>query len=140
MALTDNRNSVTISMPKKYRDLPLSFLKHPGTGDVRPINDIDAVKQSVKNLILTNFGDRPFQSKIGSNVTSLLFELVSPFTVEALRRNIETTLREQEPRVNGVIVNIFDDSDRNAYVVHLNYNVVSLNVNVETSFFLRRLR
>jgi len=140
MALTDNRNSVTISMPKKYRDLPLSFLKHPGTGDVRPINDIDAVKQSVKNLILTNFGDRPFQSKIGSNVTSLLFELVSPFTVEALRRNIETTLREQEPRVNGVIVNIFDDSDRNAYIVHLNYNVVSLNVNVETSFFLRRLR
>ena len=140
MALTDNRNSVTISMPKKYRDLPLSFLKHPGTGDVRPINDIDAVKQSVKNLILTNFGERPFQSKIGSNVTSLLFELVSPFTVEALRRNIETTLREQEPRVNGVIVNIFDDSDRNAYIVHLNYNVVSLNVNVETSFFLRRLR
>lgn len=140
MALTDNRNSVTISMPKKYRDLPLSFLKHPGTGDVRPINDIDAVKQSVKNLILTNFGDRPFQSKIGSNVTSLLFELVSPFTIEALRRNIETTLREQEPRVNGVIVNVFDNSDRNAYVIHLNYNVVSLNVNVETSFFLRRLR
>ena len=132
MALTDNRNSVTISMPKKYRDLPLSFLKHPGTGDVRPINDIDAVKQSVKNLILTNFGDRPFQSKIGSNVTSLLFELVSPFTIEALRRNIETTLREQEPRVNGVIVNVFDNSDRNAYVIHLNYNVVSLNVNVET--------
>lgn len=140
MALTDNRNSVTISMPKKYRDLPLSFLKHPGTGDVRPINDIDAVKQSVKNLILTNFGDRPFQSKIGSNVSSLLFELVSPFTVEALRRNIETTLREQEPRVNGVIVNVFDDSDRNAYIVKLNYNIVSLNVNVETSFFLRRLR
>tara|TARA_X000001316_G_C910125_1_gene25677 strand:- start:241 stop:624 length:384 start_codon:yes stop_codon:yes gene_type:complete len=127
-------------MPKKYRDLPLSFLKHPGTGDVRPINDIDAVKQSVKNLILTNFGDRPFQSKIGSNVSSLLFELVSPFTVEALRRNIETTLREQEPRVNGVIVNVFDDSDRNAYIVKLNYNIVSLNVNVETSFFLRRLR
>ena len=140
MALTDNRNSITVSMPRKYRDLPLSFLKHPGTGDVRPINDIDAVKQSVKNLILTNFGERPFQSKIGSNVTSLLFELVSPFTVEALRRNIETTLREQEPRVNGVIVNIFDDADRNAYIVKLNYNVVSLNVNVETSFFLRRLR
>lgn len=140
MALTDNRNSVTVSMPKKYRDLPLSFLKHPGTGDVRPVNDIDAVKQSVKNLILTNFGDRPFQSKIGSNVTSLLFELVSPFTVEALRRNIETTLREQEPRVNGVIVNVFDESDRNAYVIHLNYNIVSLNINVESSFFLRRLR
>jgi phage baseplate assembly protein W len=140
MALTDNRNSVTVSMPKKYRDLPLSFLKHPGTGDVRPINDIDAVKQSVKNLILTNFGDRPFQSKIGSNVTFLLFELVSPFTTEAIRRNIETTLREQEPRVNGVIVNVFDASDSNGYVVHLNYNIVSLNINVETSFFLRRLR
>ena len=140
MALMDNINAVTVSMPKKYRDLPLSFLKHPGTGDVRPINDIDAVKQSVKNLILTNLGDRPFQPKIGSDITRLLFEPAGPFTTEAIRRNIETTIREQEPRINGVIVNIFDESDRNAYIIKLNYNIVSLNVNVDTSFFLRRLR
>ena len=140
MALMDNRNAVTVSMPTKYRDLPMAFMKHPGTGDVRPVKDIEAVKQSVKNLILTNFGDRPFQPKIGSNVTALLFEPAGPFTQEALRRNIETTIKEQEPRVNGVIVSIFDSSDRNAYVVKLQFNIVSLNVNVETSFFLTRLR
>ena len=69
-SLSDKSNSTNVAITRTYRDIPLSFQKHPGTGDVRPLKDIDAVKQSVKNLILTNFGDRPFQFDIGSNVTS----------------------------------------------------------------------
>ena len=138
--LSDNKNSVRVSLQKQYRDLPLSFLKHPGTNDVRPLNDLDAVKQSVKNLILTNYGERPFNPRVGSNVTHYLFEPVSPFTASELERNIQRTLREQEPRINGVFVRVFDNSDENAYVIQLQYNVVSLNIQAESSFLLRRLR
>ena len=140
IALSDNKSSVRVAKKQAYSDLPIAFTKHPGTGDIRPIKDIDAVKQSVKNLILTNFGERPFQPNIGSNVTSYLFEPVSAFTVQALRSNIERTLKEQEPRINGVTVTIFDKADENAYAIQLNYNIISLNVSLQSNFYLRRLR
>ena len=139
-ALSDKSNSTNVAITRTYRDIPLSFQKHPGTGDVRPLKDIDAVKQSVKNLILTNFGDRPFQFDIGSNVTSLLFEPASGFTAQAIKTEILECLRTKEPRVNGVTVRVTDNSDRNAYVINLAYNVISLNLEVESSFYLRRLR
>jgi phage baseplate assembly protein W len=139
-ALSDKSNSTNVSIKRQYRDISLSFLKHPGTGDVRPLTDIDAVKQSVKNLILTNFGDRPFQFDIGSNVTSLLFEPASNFTAQAIKTEILECLRTKEPRINGTTVRITDNSDRNSYVISLYYNVISLNLEVESSFYLRRLR
>lgn len=139
-ALSDKSNSTNVAITRTYRDIPLSFQKHPGTGDVRPLKDIDAVKQSVKNLILTNFGDRPFQFDVGSNVTSLLFEPASGFTAQAIKTEILECLRTKEPRVNGVTVRVTDNSDRNAYVINLAYNVISLNLEVESSFYLRRLR
>ena len=140
IAISDSSSSIRVSMPRVYKDLPMSFQKHPGTGDVRPIEDLAAVKQSVRNLILTNYGERPFNNNIGSNVASYLFEPVSPFTANAIERDIESVLSEQEPRINGVLVRVYDKSDENAYIVELQYNVVSLNIQVETSFFLRRLR
>jgi phage baseplate assembly protein W len=141
MALvSDSRISQRVGKKVAYADLPMAFQKHPGTGDIRPLKDIEAVKQSVKNLILTNFGDRPFNPNIGSNVTSYLFEPVSAFTVQGLRANIERTLKEQEPRINGVSVQVYDNSDENAYEIHLQYNVISLNMALQSSFFLRRLR
>ena len=73
-------------------------------------------------------------------MTSYLFEPVSPFTSNAIERDIESVLSEQEPRINGVLVRVYDKADENAYIVELQYNVVSLNIQVETSFFLRRLR
>ena len=139
-ALSDKSLSTNVAIKRKYRDSPLSFLKHPGTNDVRPLTDIEAVKQSVKNLILTNYGDRPFQFDIGSNVTSLLFEPASGFTSNAIKTEILECLRTKEPRVNGVTVRVSDNSDRNAYKVTLSYNVITLNLEVESSFYLRRLR
>jgi phage baseplate assembly protein W len=139
-AVSDSRTSIRTTMPQRYRDLPLSFIKHPGTGDVRPLNDINAVKQSVKNLILTNYGERPFAPRIGGNVTKYLFEPANPFTAQSIQREIEETIKKQEKRVSGVIVQVADNSEANGYVIQLQYTVVSLNVEVETSFFLQRLR
>ena len=143
MGLSDfnnNTGSTRVAVKRKYADLPLSFLKHPGTGDIRPLKDIDAVKQSVKNLILTNFGERPFQQGLGGNVTSYLFEPGSGITSYTIQEEIKKVLEEHEPRVNGVTVSVIDDLDRNGFIVNLQYNVLALNTEVESSFYLKRLR
>tara|TARA_R100000479_G_C6251510_1_gene152573 strand:- start:69 stop:506 length:438 start_codon:yes stop_codon:yes gene_type:complete len=142
-ALSDfnsSTGSTRVAITRKYADLPLSFLKHPGTNDIRPLNDLDAVKQSVKNLILTNFGDRPFHPEIGGNVTSYLFEPANGLTAYAIEEEIKKVLKEHEPRINGVTIRVQDNSDANSFIVHLQYNVLALNVEVQSSFYLKRLR
>ena len=138
--LSDTSNSTQVAITRKYADLPLSFIQHPGTGDIRPLNDLDAVKQSVKNLILTNFGDRPFHPEIGGNVTSYLFEPANGLTAYAIEEEIKKVLKEHEPRVNGVTIRVQDNVDANSFIVHLQYNVLALNVEVQSSFYLKRLR
>ena len=140
MAVSDNISSINVTMPTTYRDLPIAFNVHPGTKDIKPISDIQAVKQAVKNLILTNIGERPFNPKIGSNVSKQLFEPAGPFTAQSIKMEILECLKRNEPRINGVGVRVFDNSDRNAYDVLLTYNIVSLRTQVETQFFLQRLR
>tara|TARA_E500000178_G_scaffold334093_1_gene369663 strand:- start:816 stop:1244 length:429 start_codon:yes stop_codon:yes gene_type:complete len=135
-----NIGSTRVAVTKKYKDLPLSFLQHPGTKDIRPITDIDAVKQSVKNIVLTNFGERPFQPEIGSNVTSYLFEPADGMSGYMIEEEIKNALKEQEPRVNGVSVKVSANIDNNALTAKISYNVISLNVSVSTSFYLTRLR
>ena len=63
-----------------FKDINLSLAKHPITGDIATLTNIEAVKRSVRNLINTNFYERPFHPEIGSNVRSILFEPVSPVT------------------------------------------------------------
>jgi phage baseplate assembly protein W len=138
--LSDTSNSTQVAITRKYADLPLSFIQHPGTGDIRPLNDLDAVKQSVKNLILTNFGERPFHPEIGGNVTSYLFENANGLTSFAIEEEIKKVLKEHEPRVNGVTIRVQDNMDANNFIVHLQYNVLALNIEVQSSFYLKRLR
>ncbi len=82
-----------------WKDLNLNFGIHPITDDINRVYDVDAVKRSVKHLVLTDFGERPFQPWLGSNIRALLFENLNPFTVSVLRTTIETLLENFEPRV-----------------------------------------
>ena len=70
----------TPSTPVVYKDINLSFIKHPITGDITSVTNADAIKRSVKHLVLSNFNERPFEPHIGANVTALLFEQANPFT------------------------------------------------------------
>ena len=72
-----------------YKDLNLNFTANPVTGDVATITDVNAVKRSVRNLLLTNHYDRPFHPEIGSNIPYLLFENFGPITGNQLARQIE---------------------------------------------------
>ena len=70
-----------------YKDINLSFARHPVTGDIAFLTNVEAVKRSVRNLINTNFYERPFHPEIGSDVRSILFEPVSPPVANILQRN-----------------------------------------------------
>jgi len=82
-----------------WKDLNLNFTKHPLTDDVSRVYDVESVKRSVKNLIMTDYGERPFQPWIGSNINALLFEQMDPLTISTLKTQIETLLENFEPRV-----------------------------------------
>lgn len=137
---SDSNSTSLVSRRRIYADLPLSFAIHPNTKDLTSLKDIDAVKQSVKNLVLTNFTERPFQPRLGSGVTRLLFENADPFTQMAIKDEILRVLEEHEPRVNGVTVNVIDESERNSYQINIQFNVIFSDLREETNFYLERTR
>ena len=118
----------------------MSMTLHPVKKDITPLTDLQAVRNAVKNLVLTNFSERPFQSKLGSNVTALLFESADQFTAIQMKKEIYRLLEDHEPRVNATKVQILDDTDANAYRVSINFNVVQANTQTGVEFALQRLR
>lgn len=131
---------VTKSERNLFRDLNLKFTKHPVLKDITPLNDIEAVKNSVKNLVLTNFHERPFHPEIGSNLTALLFEPADQFTGIAMKEEILRVLKDFETRITGVKVQILDDSDANRYHIQIGFTVIFSNTQEEIEFNLQRLR
>lgn len=128
-----------------YSDLDLDFIAHPTTKDVVRKKGFDAVKRSVRNLILTNFYDRPFRPGIGSNAQKILFDNINPFTATFLRDAIEEVITNFEPRVklredtnNGIVVNI--NPDNNGYDVTISFSIINTGAPVTFSLFLERLR
>jgi len=92
-----------------YRDLSLFFTPNPVSGDVSMVTDVQDIKRSVRNLVMTNKFDRPFHPEIASHVRDLLFERFTPITFNLLRQRIETILENYEPRVRVLEIQI-DDS------------------------------
>jgi len=91
-----------------YKDFSLFFTPNPVTGDVTQVTDVQDIKRSVRNLVLTNRFDHPFYPEIASHVRDLLFERFTPVTINLLRNRIETVLENYEPRVTLMDVEIED--------------------------------
>ena len=134
------QRSSNVAAKALYSDLDLSLNLHPVKMDISPVTDVRAVRNAVKNLVLTNFGERPFQPKLGSNVTALLFENADQFTAIMMKKEIYRLLEDHEPRINATRVQILDDSDSNAYRVSIEFNVIKINAQTEVEFALQRLR
>ena len=109
-----------------YKDLNLNFGVYPVTNDVTTVTDVNAVKRSVRNLLLTNHYDRPFHPEIGSNVTSLLFENFGPITGNQLARQIEEMIANFEPRARVESVECFPLPDTNTYDIRIYFYVENL--------------
>jgi phage baseplate assembly protein W len=129
-----------VSRRPNYSDLDLDFIAHPTTGDVVKKTGEEAIKRSVRNLILTNFYDRPFRPSIGSNVQKLLFENANPLVVGFLKDAIEEVITNFEPRVKLVDLKVDFDYDGNGYKVGLAFMIANKSDPIITTLFLERLR
>lgn len=129
-----------ITRKPDYSDLDLNFIPHPTTKDVVIKTGADAIKRSIRNLILTNFYDRPFRSMIGSNVNRLLFENANPLTLGFLKDAILEVIRNYEPRVEVTSVNINENIDQNGFDVTIQFNIINRSQPTQINLFLERIR
>lgn len=134
------QKSAIVSRRKQYSDLDLSLIPHPNKKDIIPLTDVDAVRNAVKNLILTSPYERPFQPEMGSKIKSLLFENTDSNTVYLMRRYIEEVLLNYEPRIDDVYVEVEDDSDNNAYYVTVTFNIINVDTTADVKLYLERIR
>ena len=132
--------SAIVSRRKQYADLDLSLIPHPNKKDIIPLTDVDAVRNAVKNLVLTSPYERPFQPELGSKIKSLLFELADANTEFLLTTYIKDVIKNYEPRVNEVYVNVEDDADNNAYYITVSFNVISVDTTTDIKLYLERIR
>lgn len=137
---SNSRISSNVARTKVYSDLDPNFSINPLTRDISPLSDIDAVKNSIKNLVRTNFHDRPFQPTIGSGLTALLFEPANTFTAIEIRNAIIKVITRYETRATDVDVSVIDNSDRNAYTITVTFRVFYDDSVNEFDFYLTRLR
>ena len=129
-----------VSRKKGWADLNLKLTLHPIRKDIIPLRDDEAIKNSVKNLILTNFFERPFQPQVGANLRGLLFEPADAITKYELSDGIKQVLIDYEPRIRVSRVAIEDQSDRNAYRITVSFQIIEIDLNTEVEIVLQRLR
>ena len=126
---------------RQYTDVDLFFNKKATSKDISKVTDIQAVKRSVRNLILTNHYEKPFHPEIGSGVRGILFELMTPITAHVLTQQIELVIENFEPRAKLISVRAQPNLDRNEYEVTLEFYVVNAPTElVDLTIFLERLR
>jgi phage baseplate assembly protein W len=131
---------IDIDSARSFKDLDLSFTIHPIRKDINIYKNEYAVINSVKNLILTNHYERPFQPEIGSNVRRLLFEQVDSVTAAQIERDIVETINNFEPRVKVSKVIASASPDDNGYKILLEFFIINNPNPITINFFLERIR
>jgi phage baseplate assembly protein W len=132
--------TTNIDSARSFKDLDLKFTAHPVRKDVNKFVNELAVINSVKNLILTNHYERPFQPELGSNIRRLLFENIDSVIAAQIEREIEETILNFEPRVQVSKVTASAAPDENRYNVELEFFVINSPNPITINFFLERIR
>jgi phage baseplate assembly protein W len=132
--------TVTIESDRTFRDLDLNFTIHPVKKDINVYKNEFAIINSIKNLVLTNHYDRPFQPEIGSNIRRLLFEQVDSITAAQIEREITEVIGNFEPRAQVSRVNAVPSPDENLYKIRLEFFIINSSDPVTINFFLERIR
>ena len=150
---TKHVKSSSTRQSRKFKDIDLDFGRHPVTNDVNVVEDAIAIKRSVRNLVLTNFYERPFHPELGCGIRGLLFENFNPVNSMFLKRKIEECLVNNEPRIvlTGIIINgenlsgsVLDvrnqNADDNRLEVEIHFNIIGVPHPHSVSINLQRLR
>jgi phage baseplate assembly protein W len=123
-----------------FSDIDLNFTAHPVTKDITRRFDENAIKASLRNLLLTRNFERPFHSEIGSPIRALMFELPGPMFDVMLQRAIIDVINNFEPRVEIIDVLVNDASDLNAVYVTLEFKIVNTERPITLDLALERTR
>ncbi len=129
-----------MATPARYSDFNTAFAPHPVSGDLARVTDIEAIKRSVRSLILTDKYERLLDPKIGSNVRAMLFEPMDGTTAAALQSYITEAIRNYEPRANLMQVQVIPDLDKQTYTVNIVFGVTFSEQTTNLTFFLERIR
>lgn len=123
-----------------HRDLDLSLKIHPIRKDIIPLKDDNAIKNAIRNLLVSNFSDRPFQRDKGANLRALLFEPADTITEVAMVQNIRKVIRKYEPRVKVLKISVNNQADQNAYRIIVRFLIKEFDQQDNVEIILRRLR
>jgi len=125
---------------RTYKDLDLNFTAHPVTKDVVKRTGNAAIIGALKNLLLTNLYEKPFQPNYGSRIRSLLFEDVSFITANVLRTEIELAITNFEPRVGVDAIKVEAQPEENRYAITLRFYINNVDAPVTVTMFLEKVR
>jgi|TARA_A200000159_G_scaffold103282_1_gene96011 phage baseplate assembly protein W len=132
-------NGKTVATKDIYSDLDIFFRKHPITGDVVRKTDTDAIKRSVRNIVLTNKFERPFKPNFGGSIRNLLFELNTDRQLNRMKITLAKEIEILEPRVNNVQVAL-SNQDNNKLDMTIFYNITNGSPNQEIEINVSRTR
>jgi phage baseplate assembly protein W len=121
---------------RSFRDLSLSFVPHPVTKDLTILRNENAIVRSVRNLVETIPRERFFNSTIGSNVRSSLFDFVDFGTAVNIQKQIETVIENYEPRVDNLVVEVSPLPDENAFDVTIIFDIIGQEIPRQTINFI----
>ena len=111
---------------RAFKDINLSFKRHPVTNDLVAIKNEDAIKRSVKNIIFTILGEKPFSPNFGSFVTQSLFDLTTGYDAITLEDEIKTVLYRFEPRISNIDVTVTVAPDTNEMNCTVQYDITGI--------------
>ena len=126
---------------KSFKDISLSFQVSPLTYDLIAIKNENAISRSIRNLVLTNRGERFFNNNLGSRVNSLLFESLDDITASSVKDEIENVINNYEPRVELISVDAVPDYDNGELNVTIRYYIIGIDAQPQQlSFALQPAR
>jgi len=129
---------ITRELP--YTDLDLVYKLNPNTGDIGVKTGINAIKQSINNILKTNHGERLFNPYFGANLRQFLFENINNVTAAAICSAVELAIKNDEPRVKILNVNVQTFADNNDVQITLTIQIISIDTTIDVSTTLERIR
>jgi phage baseplate assembly protein W len=132
----DNSSFKYRKTSRSFKDISLTFAKNPVTNDILPVKNEDAIKKSVMNLVKTRLGERFFNDLLGTDLDNTLFELGSPALAANLESRIEVLLKNFEPRIDNLTVEVVFEEDSHDLYCKVEYDIVGLAVPLQEIEFI----
>ena len=127
---------MSVSISRSFRDISLSFTRHPVTNDVTTLRNEDAIKKSVVNLVRTRTNERFFNELLGTSIGDTLFELNNDYQSDGLKEEIVTLLENFEPRIRLTDVYVDPELDSNNLLIRIEYDIVGLPLPIQNIEFI----